>query len=125
MNESDGAVQHLDMVSKLSRQLASRGIAILKHQYDYLAFGSWVIVAGTRKHLVSLTWDGKESWLTAESCIRADNQSKEDWMHFDSRDLSGAIPDAVLGACIEIVLQKVTPAGLHGSGDFDQRLEEN
>jgi len=103
-NETESSIQHLNLVSEFSRQLAAHEIAIYHHRYDYLAFGSWVIVAGTRKRHVRLTWDGKESRLDAASCVLADSQSTADWTDFDSRSFSRASQDAVLQAGSEMVL---------------------
>jgi hypothetical protein len=39
-------------------------IAIYEHSFTYMAFGSWVIVAGRRKKKLRFTYDGKDSYLS-------------------------------------------------------------
>ena len=105
-NEADSSVQHLEMVSELARRLAGRGVTVYCHAYDYLAFGSWEIVVGTRKRRVRLTWDGKESRLDAASCVLGDNHSTADWKHFESNIIKPGDAKRVFEAGSEIIMRK-------------------
>ncbi len=104
-SEIESSIQHLEMVSDLARQLAERGIAIYCHTYDYLAFGSWNIIVGTRKCRVRLTWDGKESRLDAASCFLGDSQSAVEWKHLESSIIKSGDAKKVFQAGNEIILR--------------------
>ncbi len=104
-DEIERSIQHLEMVSDLAQQLADRGITVYRHTYDYLAFGSWEIVVGTRKHRVRLTWDGKESRLDAASSVFADSQSTADWKHLESSTIEPGGAKTVFQAGRDIILR--------------------
>ena len=104
-DETESPVQHLEMVSDLAQQLADRRITVYCHTYDYLAFGSWEIVVGTRKHRVRLTWDGKEFRLDAASCVLADSQSTADWKHLESSTIERGGAKSVFQAGTDIILR--------------------
>jgi hypothetical protein len=53
--------------AKLSKKLAEIGVRIDHLQLDYGAFGSWNLVATNGKEAMRFIFDGKESYLTAES----------------------------------------------------------
>jgi hypothetical protein len=58
---------HYRRIAALSERLASRGrCAIYRHQYDYLTFGSWQLVAGSRRRRFRFTWDGRDRFLDVE-----------------------------------------------------------
>ena len=102
--ESEASIQHLGLVSDFAAQLAKHGIAVYRHTYDNLSFGSWEIIAGTRRHRVRLTWDGKESYLEAASCEVGDSESISVWKRFDSKTLE-SVPEKVFRAGGEMVMR--------------------
>ncbi len=57
---------HYHRIAELSDRLSQKHFAIYEHQYRYLAFGSWQLVAGTRKRRFRFTWDGRERFLQVE-----------------------------------------------------------
>ena len=67
----DGALTlaHYRRIAELSERLSQGRGALYQHQYDYLAFGSWRLVAGTRRRRFRFTWDGKDRSLDIESGI--------------------------------------------------------
>ena len=60
------ALAHYRRIAELSEHLSRSGCTFYRHQYDYLAFGSWQLVAGTRKRQFRFTWDGKDRNLDVE-----------------------------------------------------------
>ena len=104
-SDPEGSSLHLEMMSNLARQLTGRGIAVYSHTYNYLAFGSWEIVVGTRKRRVRLTWDGKESFLDAASCALGYSQSKPEWKHLESQTLDSGDPKTVFKIGSEMILR--------------------
>ena len=97
--ETEASKRHFDAVSKLVHELEVQDIAVYQHAYDYLAFGSWEIVAGTRKRRVRVTWDGKDSRLTVEACVVPDSQSLLNWKQLESEPLES------IGSGTEIILK--------------------
>jgi hypothetical protein len=65
----DGALTlaHYRRIAELSERLSQGRGAIYQHQYDYLALGSWRLVAGTRRRRFRFTWDGKDRSLDIET----------------------------------------------------------
>src|SRR6185295_2830118 len=55
--DAQDSLQHLDAMLTLGRDLATESIAVFEHRFDYLHFGSWVLVAGSRHRRVRLVWD--------------------------------------------------------------------
>jgi len=63
MNLSECTIDHLKKVQRLASALNGNGIAILRHDYYALVFGSFTIVMGKLKRRLRFDWDGKEFFL--------------------------------------------------------------
>ena len=68
--------------------LAKRNRSIYEIGYDLLAFGSWVIVVGTRHRRLRLTWDGKEHYLSIEVASFPSSGTVAVWVDIDDTTLS-------------------------------------
>ena len=63
LSDLDTCSRHFQALNALVTQLRVRGLSLYAHSYDYLTFGSWLIVSGTRHRRVRVAWDGKEGAL--------------------------------------------------------------
>lgn len=63
----------------MAHRLAALDIAIYEHQYAALVFGSWEIVAGTRKKRMRFRWDGRDAALTIEQAVSVDSRTPLNW----------------------------------------------
>lgn len=66
-------------MASLSQRLADDDLAIYSFDYDYLAFGSWTMVAGSRQRRVRLQFDGKEDHLEIGQGTVSDSRSSLAW----------------------------------------------
>jgi hypothetical protein len=98
-------------VAGLSHRLADDDLAIYSFDYDYLAFGSWTMVAGSRHRRVRLEFDGKEDHLEVAQATVSDSRSSLAWQVLPSPRLergAGVDPGAMfesVGGIITRVLQ--------------------
>jgi hypothetical protein len=79
--DADTFIQHADAVLGMARRVSALGVAIYKHEYLTLAFGSWVLVAGTRHHRLQFTWDGRDFAFTISRASAGDSRQPLAWQH--------------------------------------------
>ena len=73
------STQHLELVSELAKECMRGGLTFYEHQYNYNAFGSWLIIVGKSKDRMKFTWDGKDSRLDVEVSPFQNNNSVASW----------------------------------------------
>jgi hypothetical protein len=64
LDDSQSAESYFNAVARLAERLARKKIALYEHIFNYMAFGSWEIVAGRRKKMLRFIYDGKDSNLS-------------------------------------------------------------
>ncbi len=64
LDDSQSSAIYFKAIAGLAERLAKVGIAIYDHKFNYMAFGSWEIVAGRRGKALRFTYDGKDSYLS-------------------------------------------------------------
>jgi hypothetical protein len=89
MNDSTAALQHLNTVALLATRLSAEGVTVFEHHFDYLAFGSWTIVAGRRKRMFEYSWDGRDGILGVSECIQHSSR-EQTWGKPELRRLADA-----------------------------------
>ena len=67
MSDAAYSLMFLNAVAGLATRLSVDGLAIYDVRYDYLAFGSWELVAGRRLARVRVVWNGKDGVLEAHA----------------------------------------------------------
>src|SRR5262249_3821326 len=77
-------------------QLQLRGLAVLSHSYDYLNFGSWTIVVGTRHHRARMTWDGRESHFLLQTSEFRGSGASASWKESDTLQVPRGTEDIPL-----------------------------
>ena len=62
-NDIESSLGALETIIVLARNLAAVGITVYRCQYDFSAFGSWTLEAGSPHRRILLTRDGKNRKL--------------------------------------------------------------
>ena len=75
----NSSVQHMRLVNELAEYCEKCDLTIFEHDYDYMAFGSWVLVIGKSKHRMKFSWDGKESYLGVGISKFQNSNSTANW----------------------------------------------
>ena len=78
-NDAEDSATYFGQLAELSRRLDEVGIALYSHRYDFLAFGSWMVEAGTRHRRVRVTYDGREGLLRFEDAFVHSSKSPIEW----------------------------------------------
>ena len=78
-DETVSSVEHFQQVFALAQQLSGLGVAIYEHHWDFLTFGSWTIVAGSRHRRFEFCWDGREFSISVSQCEFSDSRSHQHW----------------------------------------------
>jgi hypothetical protein len=100
IDDSQSSAHYLRDVASLAESLAQRKIAIYEYQFNYMAFGSWEIVAGRREKALRFTYDGKDSYLSyCDSSIKP--QSHHDLQHKHFATHKGEDPFAFVSEILE------------------------
>ena len=68
----NSSVEHIISLNSLAEFCTSAGLKIYEHEYNFMAFGSWVLVVGKDKHRLKFIWDGKDFML---SILKSDFQN--------------------------------------------------
>lgn len=63
IDDSQSSATYFKELSKLAEDLKNNKISIYEHNLNYMAFGSWELVAGRRDKMIRFTYDGKDSYL--------------------------------------------------------------
>ena len=74
------ALSHFTEIGHLLEDMAPLGIGLYQHEYDALAFGSFVVVLGTDHQRVRFSWDGKESVLAIAMADVQNTSSTCNWV---------------------------------------------
>ena len=88
MSLSKCTIDHLNQVQRLAAVLQKHYIAILRHDYHALVFGSFTLVAGKRKQRLKFDWDGKEFFLNVSVAECPSSDIIENWNQRENLRLS-------------------------------------
>ncbi len=64
MGDSQSSSDLFQDIAQLAKTAKKSRTAIYVFRFDFMAFGSWEIVAGRRRRMIRFTYDGKESYLS-------------------------------------------------------------
>jgi hypothetical protein len=79
MSDAAYSLMFVNAIAGLATRLSVDGLAIYCVKYDYLAFGSWELVAGRRLARVRVTWDGKRGVLEAYAARLGSATDQPQW----------------------------------------------
>ena len=74
------SIEHMRLVNEIANFCESHNLTTLEHQYNYLMFGSWLLVIGKSKQRMKFSWDGKESYLGVEISQFQNSNSVAAWV---------------------------------------------
>jgi hypothetical protein len=73
------SIEHMRLVNEISDYCETHDLTIFEHQYNYMVFGSWLMVIGKSKHRMKFNWDGKESYLGISVSEFQNSNSPANW----------------------------------------------
>jgi hypothetical protein len=88
MADAAYSLMFLNAVAGLATRLSVDGLAIYSVRYDYLAFGSWELVAGRRLARVRVVWNGKDAMLVADAARFGRPTDQPQWLPVRELDFS-------------------------------------
>jgi hypothetical protein len=80
----------IDALARLAVRLNEQDLAIYEANYNYIAFGGWVLVIGRRHHRRRFTWDGKESALLIEEATFGSSAEMPSWKLVETLNLNAS-----------------------------------
>jgi hypothetical protein len=87
LDDSQSSAAYFKGVASLAERLARTKIAIYEHNFVYMAFGSWEIVAGRRKKMLRFTYDGKDSYLSCcDASVKPRSHTDLQHRHFATQE---------------------------------------
>ena len=104
-----GSAAFLAEAASLASRLLERGRSVLDLRYDGLAFGSWVVTAGTPKRRVLVTWDGREGELIVQAAEFSDSRARPAWRTVAEQRVQDHSPAVLLRLAEEIILAESGP----------------
>jgi len=93
-DDTVSSIEHFQQICSLARQLSDIGVAIYEHHWDFLAFGSWTIEAGSRHRRFEFSWDGREFSISVSQCEFSDSRSHQRWSAPRTQSLPSDDPSA-------------------------------
>lgn len=73
------SIEHNQLVNEIAGYCEKNDLTIFVHNYNYMAFDSWVLIIGKDKHRMKFSWDGKESNLGVEQSKFHNSNSGPNW----------------------------------------------
>ena len=78
-DDVESSITQLDTLARIARSLAGSGLIVYRCRYDFLAFGSWVIEAGTSHHRLQIVRDGQRRTLRYATSRLQNAAAVPDW----------------------------------------------
>ena len=102
--DTTGSIEFLAEVSALAGRLHGHNRELFELHYFGLSFGSWTLIAGTRKSRVRLAWDGREGELSAETALFANSRTTPSWSLISQQRVGATSFGALLATAEQIIL---------------------
>jgi len=78
-NEIESSIVQLGILTRIARFLADSGLIVYRCRYDFLAFGAWMIEAGTPHLRLQITRDGQERTLRCATAHMRNASAVPEW----------------------------------------------
>jgi hypothetical protein len=88
MSDSAYSLMFLNSIAGLATRLSVDGLAVYSVRYDYLAFGSWELVAGRRLARVRVAWNAKDGVLEVQAARLGTATDAPQWQPVRELDFS-------------------------------------
>lgn len=102
----ESSVGQLETLTRIARLLAGSGLVVYRCRYDFLAFGSWVIEAGTSHRRLQLVRDGKERALRCATARLQNAGAVPEWEEHEVVPLDIVISPADLDNRVTMLIRK-------------------
>ena len=79
VSDAQSSITFLEGFLSLAKRIEQKSLAVYSLRFDPLVFGSWVLVAGTRKSRAQITWDGRDFVLTCATSSFQNTSSHPAW----------------------------------------------
>ena len=100
--DADTTILHLGLMEWLAESLAGNYLAIYRHTYDQLAFGSWEVVIGTHYKRRQIIWDGKCATLSVSESEFVNSGAPPNWRSIRTVQCNGDSQDKVFDLLFDI-----------------------
>jgi hypothetical protein len=81
MSERRAAIEHLESLTSILKELAPQGIELYEHRYHPQAFGSFELVLGRSHEHIKFIWDGRDSVLSVSFATVTNENANPSWTH--------------------------------------------
>lgn len=105
-DDVERSIDQLDVVARIARNLASNGLIVYRCRYDFFAFGSWVIEAGTSHRRLQLVRDGQQRTLRYSTARIQNAGAVPEWQEQEVVPLDGVSAPADLDNCVTMLIRK-------------------
>ena len=85
--EIESSVGQFETLTRIARLLAGNGLVVFRCRFDFFAFGSWVIEAGTSHRRLQLVHDGKDGALRCATARLQNAGAVPEWEEHEVVDV--------------------------------------
>jgi hypothetical protein len=111
-DDVERSIDQLEVAMKIARCLANGGLVVYRCRYDFLAFGSWVIEAGTSHRRLQLVRDGQQRTLRYSTARLQNAGAVPEWQEQEVVPLDVVSAPADLDNWVTMLIRKYgTSAG--------------
>ncbi len=89
MNISQQAIEHIKSLLFIAEELRESGIAVYRHSYYPMVFGSFTLELGKPHSRILFVWDGKESNFSISFAALENQNENSHWDHNLNLSLPG------------------------------------
>lgn len=104
--DSESSAGHLETLARIARHLAGNGLVVYRCRYDFFAFGSWAIEAGTSHRRLQLVRDGKERVLRCATARLQNAGAVPEWEEHEVVPLDAVTSPADLDNSVTVLIRK-------------------
>jgi hypothetical protein len=81
MSEHRAAIEHLESLTGILKELAPQGIELYEHRYHPQAFGNFELVLGRGHEHIKFRWDGRDAILSISFATVQNKNANPSWTH--------------------------------------------
>ena len=105
-DDIESSVLQMEVLARIARLLANSGLVLYRCRYDFIAFGSWTIEAGTPHHRLQLARDGKERALRCATARLHNAGAVPEWKELEVVSLDDFTGQADLENRVATIIRK-------------------
>jgi hypothetical protein len=105
-DDIERSIDQLEVVTRIARCLASNGLVVYRCRYDFLAFGSWVVEAGTSHRRLQFVRDGQQRTLRCATAHLQNAGAVPEWQEQEVVPLDVVSAPADLDNWVTMVIHR-------------------